>query len=110
MPAYFDNQATTPLDPRVWQAMAPLYQGQFGNPGVVDSPRGRAARDRVQDARAQIAQAIGAEPREIIFTSGATEANNMAIKGAMPYKLQRVGPRLLTFASEHKCVLEAAKP
>ena len=109
MAIYLDNQATTPLDPRVWQVMVPLFRDQFGNPGAVDSPRGRAARDRVEQARAQIAAAVGAEAREIVFTSGATEANNLALKGVMRLQAQKGRPRLVTFATEHKCVLEAAK-
>ena len=106
---YLDNQATTPLDPRVWRSMAPLYREQFGNPGAADTPRGRAAAERVEQARTQLATAVGADPRELIFTSGATEANNMALKGTMRLLLRKGRPRLITFATEHKCVLEAAK-
>ena len=109
MAIYLDNQATTPLDPRVWQVMAPLYQAGFGNPGAVDSARGRAARDVVEGVRDQVAAAVGAEAREIIFTSGATEANNLALKGVMDLATKKGRPCLLTFATEHKCVLEAAK-
>ena len=105
---YLDNQATTPLDPRVWRVMAPLYQHQFGNSGSKDTVRGRAASDRIDQARAHIATAIGADVREVIFTSGATEANNMALKGAMSLQVKKSRPRLLTFSTEHKCVLETA--
>lgn len=106
---YLDNQATTPLDPRVWQVMAPLYQGQFGNPGSVDTQRGRAAAEQIEAARSKLAKAIGADPREIVFTSGATEANNLALTGAMRLQMKKGRSRLLTFATEHKCVLETAK-
>ena len=106
---YFDNQATTPLDPRVWQVMAPLYQGEFGNPGAIDTQRGRAAAERVEEARSKCASAVGADPREIVFTSGATEANNLALTGAMRLQIKKGRPRLLTFVTEHKCVLETAK-
>ena len=106
---YLDNQATTPLDPRVWQIMAPLYREKFGNPGSIDTARGQAAAAHIETARAQIAAAVGADPREIIFTSGATEANNLALKGAMDVQAQKGRPRMLAFATEHKCVLETAK-
>ena len=82
MQHYLDHHATTPLAPAVEDAMAPLWREAFGNPASVEHARGLAAADRVIQARADIARALGAEAREIIFTSGATEANNMAVLGA----------------------------
>ena len=106
-PVYLDYQATTPVDRRVIEAMLPLFTEVFGNPHSRSHAFGRAARDAVEGARAEIAQLIGASAREIVFTSGATEANNLAIKGAA--RFQR-GQRnhIVTCATEHKCVLESA--
>jgi len=101
---YFDNQATTQLAPEVWEVMAPLYQAQFGNPSASDTRRGRAASKLVNISRIQLASAVGTEPRNLIFTSGATEANNLAIKGAMALQVKKNRPRVLTFSTEHKCV------
>ncbi len=106
---YLDYQATTPLDPQVWAAMVPFFQQQFGNPGSIDTERGQAAAQAVETARAHLAAAIGASPRDIVFTSGATEANNLALKGAMALQVKKGRPRILTFASEHKCVLAATQ-
>ncbi len=78
---YLDNQATTQCDPRVLEAMWPWFANRAGNPHSVEHAAGRAASDAVAEARAHVAALIGATPREIIFTSGATEANNLAIKG-----------------------------
>ncbi len=108
-PIYLDNQATTPCDPRVVQAMLPWFTEQFGNPHSAEHVMGRAAEAAVEAARAQIAALIGAEPREIVLTSGATESNNIAIKGAARHA-RRVGDarrRVITVATEHKCVLES---
>lgn len=110
-PIYLDNQATTPCDPRVVAAMLPWFTERFGNPHSADHALGREAEDAVEAARAQVADLIGAEAREIVFTSGATEANNLAIKGAARHAL-RVGDerrRVVTVATEHKCVLEAVR-
>ena len=108
-PIYLDNQATTPCDPRVVQAMLPWFTEQFGNPHSSEHVMGRTAEAAVEAARALVAALIGAEPREIVLTSGATESNNIAIKGAARHA-RRVGdPRLrvITVATEHKCVLES---
>ena len=106
-PIYLDHQATTPTDPRVTEAMLPWFRERFGNPA---SPHafGVAAEKAVEAARAEIATLVGAEPREIVFTSGATEANNLAIKGAVRFK-GAPGSHVVTFATEHKCVLESAE-
>ena len=108
-PIYLDNQATTPCDPRVVAAMLPWFTERFGNPHSAEHAMGQDAAAAVEDARAAIAALIGAEAREIILTSGATEANNIAIKGAARHAL-RMGDtrhRVITVATEHKCVLES---
>ena len=110
-PIYLDYQATTPLDRRVLDAMMPCLTEEFGNPHSVQHSLGQTADHAVDTARTQVANLIGAEAREIIFTSGATEANNLAIIGAARFRA-RLGDgvkRVLTFAFEHKCVLEAAR-
>ena len=108
-PVYLDNQATTPCDPRVLQAMLPWFCEQFGNPHSVEHVMGRQAEAAVEQARAQVAALIGAEPRELTFTSGATESNNIAIKGAARYAAAsgETRRRVVTVATEHKCVLES---
>lgn len=107
---YLDYQATTPVDPIVMEAMLPFFTTEFANPHSVQHGPGRAAADAVETARSQVAAALGAEAREIVFTSGATEANNLAIKGALRFALQHgAGDRIVTFATEHKCVLEASR-
>jgi cysteine desulfurase len=107
-PVYLDNHATTPLDPRVLEAMMPYLTVKFGNPHSSTHAYGREAEAAVDKARAQVAAIIGAEPREIVFTSGATESNNIAVQGAA--RFQR-GERdhLVALATEHKCVLEACR-
>ncbi len=108
-PVYLDNQSTTPCDPRVVAAMLPFFTERFGNPHTAEHAMGQDAADAVEVARAQVAASIGADPREIVFTSGATEANNIAIKGAARHAAQFGDPRrrVITFATEHKCVLES---
>ena len=108
-PIYLDNQSTTPCDPRVVAAMLPWFTENFANPHSAEHAMGRAAEAAVEVARAQIAALIGADPREIVLTSGATESNNIAIKGAARHA-RRVGDprrRVITVATEHKCVLES---
>src|ERR1700688_1275704 len=82
LPIYLDNQASTPLDPRVLEAMLPYFTEHFGNPHSESHVYGSNAMGAIDAARADVAKLIGADPREIVFTSGATEANNLAIKGA----------------------------
>lgn len=114
---YLDHQATTPCDQRVLDAMLPWFAEEFGNPHSEEHGFGRRAAAAVEAARAEIAALIGAEPREIIFVSGATEANNLAIKGAARFvarygterMLEGTRRRIITFASEHKCVLESVR-
>jgi cysteine desulfurase len=108
-PVYLDNQATTPCDPRVVQAMLPFFTERFGNAHSAEHAMGRDAEDAVELARAQVAGLIGAEPREVVFTSGATEANNIAIKGAARFAASQGSERrrVVTVATEHKCVLDS---
>lgn len=111
-PVYLDYQATTPTDPRVVAAMLPYFTEKFGNPHSIGHAFGREAAEAVEQARADIAALIGAEAREIVFTSGATESNNAAIKGAMRFlRDERRSPRdhIVTVATEHKCVLETCR-
>jgi cysteine desulfurase len=107
-PIYLDYQATTPTDPRVVEAMLPYFSERFGNPHSIHHRLGEEAESAVETARGQIAALIGAEPREIIFTSGATESNNLAIKGAARFHKAR-RPHLVTLVTEHKCVLESCR-
>jgi cysteine desulfurase len=110
-PVYLDHQATTPCDTRVLAAMLPWFTEQFANPHSIEHSLGRAAEAAVEAARAEVAALIGAEAREIVFTSGATEANNIAIKGAARFaaRMEGVRRRVITFATEHKCVLESVR-
>ena len=112
LPIYLDYQATTPLDPRVLEAMMPYFTEKFGNPHSRTHSFGAEAAAAVERARGQIASLIGAEAREVIFTSGATESNNLALKGVAAferahYKGRR--DRIVTLATEHKCVIETCK-
>ena len=107
-PIYLDYQATTPVDRRVMDAMTPFFTEVFGNPHSTSHAFGWEARDAVEAARAQIAQMINAEPREVVFTSGATESNNMAIKGVGRFFEGRKSHMIIP-ETEHKCVLESAK-
>jgi len=108
-PIYLDNQATTPCDPRVLALMLPWFTERFGNPHSAEHQMGRDAEAAVEVARAEVAALIGAEPREIVLTSGATEANNIAIKGAARHARRMGDPRrrVVTVTTEHKCVLES---
>jgi cysteine desulfurase len=108
-PVYLDNQATTRCDPRVVEAMLPWFTDEYGNPHSVEHVMGQQAETAVEAARAQVGALLGAEANEIVFTSGATESNNIAIKGAARFAA-RMGDarrRIVTVATEHKCVLEA---
>lgn len=104
-PVYLDNHATTRPDPRVVDAMMPYFTTIYGNAASVSHSFGWEAAEAVEAARANVAALIGAEPREIVFTSGATEANNLAIKGVLP-GLKRRGNHLITAAAEHHAVLD----
>jgi cysteine desulfurase len=108
-PVYLDNQATTACDPRVVSAMLPYFTDLFGNPHSAEHQMGRTAEAAVETARGQVAALIGAAVNEIIFTSGATESNNIAIKGAARFARRHGNPRrrVITVATEHKCVLES---
>ena len=110
-PVYLDNQATTPCDPRVLAAMLPWFSDEFGNAHSVEHPMGRTAEAAVELARGQIAALIGADSREIVLTSGATESNNLALKGAARQAASRgeTRRRIVTVATEHKCVLESVR-
>jgi cysteine desulfurase len=105
---YLDYQATTPTHPRAVEAMLPWFTERFGNPHSSGHVFGQEAEYAVERARVQWAELIGAEAREIIFTSGATESNNLAIKGAARFHKDRKN-HIIVVATEHKCVLEAAK-
>ena len=108
-PIYLDNQATTQCDPRVMAAMLPWFTEYFGNPHSAEHAMGQQAEAAVEAARAEVAALIGADVREIVFTSGATESNNIAIKGAARFAGRMGDPRkrIITVATEHKCVLES---
>ncbi len=110
-PIYLDNHATTPVDPRVLAAMRPWWEDNFANPHSVEHALGRAAEAAVEQARDQVAELIGASAAEIILTSGATEANNIAIKGAARFAASQGSDRrrIITVATEHKCVLESVR-
>ena len=108
-PVYLDYQATTPCDTRVLEAMLPWFTEKFGNPGSVTHAYGREAAEAVERARAELAALIHAEPREIVFTSGATEANNLAVKGAAHFHRAFDKDHIVTLATEHKCVLESCR-
>ncbi|AMB45070.1 cysteine desulfurase family protein [Methylobacterium sp. AMS5] len=104
---YFDYQASTPIDPRVLPVLAAQFADTFANPHSADHALGWKSQEGVEAAAAQVAQTIGADPDEIVFTSGATEANNLAILGLLP-KAPKGRSRLLVGATEHKCVLAAS--
>lgn len=108
-PIYLDNQATTPCDPRVLDVMLPWFTERFGNPHSAEHRMGQEAEAAIEAARAEVAALIGAESREIVLTSGATEANNIAIKGAARFHAKQGGNRrrVVTVATEHRCVLES---
>lgn len=107
-PVYLDNQATTRCDPRVLAKMLPFFAEHYGNPHSAEHVMGQFAEAAVEEARAEVAVLLGADIREIVFTSGATESNNIAIKGAARFAARMEDPRrrIVTVATEHKCVLE----
>ena len=109
--AYLDMSATTPLDPRVFDAMAPYMIGSFGNPHSRTHSYGWEAEKVVETARAQVAGLIGASPKEVVFTSGATESNNMSIKGVARFygKSKKNKKHVITTQTEHKCVLDSCR-
>ena len=113
-PVYLDNQATTRCDPRVLAAMLPWFSDEYGNPHSVEHAMGRRAEAAVDAARAEVAALLGVGTNEVVFTSGATEANNIAIKGAARHAARYLAPgeatprrRIVTVATEHKCVLQS---
>jgi cysteine desulfurase len=109
-PIYLDMQATTPVDPRVLDAMMPYMTGLYGNPHSRTHAYGWETEKAIEEARKHIADLIGADPKEIIFTSGATESNNMSIKGVARF-FKRAGTKkhIITSQTEHKCVLDSCR-
>lgn len=107
-PIYFDYSATTPVDPRVAEKMIPWITEHYGNPASRSHAMGWEAEAAVEEARAQVAQLVNADPREIIWTSGATESNNLAIKGAANFYSGR-GKHIITIKTEHKAVLDTCR-
>ena len=107
-PVYMDYQATTPCDPRVLDKMIPWFTHRFGNPHSRNHAYGWAAEEAVEQAREQVAAIIGADPKEIIFTSGATESNNLALRGSALFHKDKKN-HIITVVTEHKCVLDTCR-
>jgi cysteine desulfurase len=107
-PIYLDYQATTPMDPRVLEAMMPYFTYKFGNPHSRSHAYGWEAEEGVEKARGQLAKLIGADEKEVIFTSGATESNNLAIRGVAEFYKDRKN-HVVTTVTEHKCVLDTCR-
>jgi len=108
LPIYMDNHATTPMDPRVLEEMLPYFMEKFGNAASRNHSFGWAAEEGVENARDRVAKLIGATAKEIVLTSGATESNNLAIKGVAEMYSEK-GNHIITEATEHKCVLDNCK-
>ena len=107
-PIYLDYSSTTPIDPRVADKMIPYLREQFGNPASRSHMYGWDAEKAVEEAREEVARLVGADPREIVWTSGATESNNLAIKGAAQFYKTK-GKHIITVKTEHKAVLDAVR-
>jgi cysteine desulfurase len=108
LPIFLDNHSTTPMDPRVLETMLPYFVEKFGNAASRNHAFGWAAEEAVEQARKQIAKLIKADPKEIVFTSGATESDNLAIKGVLEMYKEK-GNHLITSSTEHRAVLDTAK-
>lgn len=108
-PIYLDYSATTPVDPRVAAVMIPYLTEHYGNPASRSHPFGWTAEKAVENARDEVAKLVGADPREIVWTSGATESNNLAIKGAANFYAATKGKHIITVATEHKAVIDAVR-
>lgn len=108
-PIYLDYSSTTPVDPRVAEKMIPYITEHFGNPASRSHPFGWTAEEAVEEARDEVAKLVNADPREIVWTSGATESNNLAIKGAANFYSGTKGKHIITVQTEHKAVIDAVR-